>query len=369
VAAAVVMAAPLEAGATAAPLADGAGTDTQADATLYCTPDGGPLGAFTDSEHTVLLGDQPLPAGVRRSRETVDGVSTPVMQAGPPGSDEAVVFIHGVPGSSRDFDGLVGAVGQFARAVAFDMPGFGHADKGFGGSYTQASAVRFVNDMLDHLGIRRVHLALHDFGGIWALDWAAAHTDRLAGVVLIDTGVLTGYRGNPPSTIWNTPVAGELEMAGTTRQSFNAANQFSNPRPFPSGFLDRMYDDYDRGTRCAILGYVRSFSASAEAKWEAQQATFSKLRLPALVIWGDKDPYIPPSQAENQKNAFPAAEVHVIPNAGHWPFVDEPELTRSLVVSFLRRTTARRPAARAVRHLTRRRGHHGHRTRSRRAAR
>ena len=170
--------------------------------------------------------------------------------------------------------------------------------------------------------------------------------------------------------IWNTPVAGELEMAGTTRQSFNAANQFSNPRPFPPGFLDRMYDDYDRGTRCAILGYDRSFSASSpEANWEGQQATFSKLRLPALVIWGDKDPYVPPSQAENQKKAFPTAEVHVIPNTGHWPFIDEPDLTRSLVVPFLRRTvspTARRPAAR---HLTRRRGHHGHRSRSRRAAR
>ena len=242
----------LGAGATAAPLGASAGADS-GDATLYCTPGGGPLGAVTDAEHTVLLGDQPLPPGVRRSRETVDGVSTPVMQAGPASSDEAVVFVHGVPGSSRDFDGMVGAIGQFARVVAFDMPGFGHADKGFDGSYTQASAARFVGDMLDHLGIRRVHFVLHDFGGIWALDWAAAHTDRLASVVLIDTGVLTGYRGNPPALIWNTPVAGELEMAGTTRQSFNAANQFSNPRPFPPGFLDRMYDDFDRGTRRAVL--------------------------------------------------------------------------------------------------------------------
>ena len=98
----------LGAGATAAPLGASAGADS-GDATLYCTPGGGPLGAVTDAEHTVLLGDQPLPPGVRRSRETVDGVSTPVMQAGPASSDEAVVFVHGVPGSSRDFDAMVGA--------------------------------------------------------------------------------------------------------------------------------------------------------------------------------------------------------------------------------------------------------------------
>ena len=303
----------------------------------YCTPGGGPLGPVTDREHSVLLGSQPLPPGVRGSRETVDGISTPVMQAGPLLAREAIVFIHGNPGSSRDFDRLVAAVGPYARTVAFDMPGFGHADKSFGGTYTTASAIRFVNDMLVHLGITRVNFVLHDFGGLWALEWARAHPSALASVVLIDTGVLTGYLGHPQAGIWNVPVAGEAYMATATRQTFKESIQAENPRAMPSSFLDRMYDDFDRRTRCAVLSYYRDYGLSGQQRWPAETATFRKLKLPALVIWGDRDPYIPSSQAENQKNAFPAAEVHVLPNTGHWPFVDEPSVTQSLVVSFLRR--------------------------------
>lgn len=316
----------------------------------YCTPAGGALGPSTDAEHTVLLGDPPLPRGVRQTRLTVDGVSTPVTQAGPAHTSEAIVFVHGNPGSSRDFDGLVAAVAPFARAVAFDMPGFGHADKRFDGDYTTAGAVRFIGDMLGRLGIARVHLVLHDFGGLWALEWARAHPSRLASVTLFDTGVLTGYLGHPLAIVWNVPVAGELQMATTTRQSFDESIQSQNPRPLPQSFVDRMYDNYDRGTRCADLGYYRDWGTSGNSRWPAEAAVFSKLRLPALVIWGQQDPYIPSSQAENQRNAFPAAQVHVIPNAGHWPFVDEPSLTRSLVVSFLRRVVKAPARHRHVRH-------------------
>jgi pimeloyl-ACP methyl ester carboxylesterase len=322
-------------------VAGSAQADSSQAALQYCTPDGGPLGMLSDREHTVLVGDQPLPSGVRRTRETVDGVSTPVMQAGPADTTEAVVFIHGNPGSSRDFDRLVAAVGGFTRVVAFDMPGFGHADKPFDGTYTTESAVRFINDMLTHLAITRVNLALHDFGGLWALDWASTHTDRLASVVLMDTGVLTGYHGHPHAALWDTPVAGELDMAAATRQTFKSQLQAQNPRPFPPTFLDRMYDDFDRATRCADLQYYRDWGIDNEARWQAQAALFRTLRIPALVIWGANDPYIPSSQAENQKNAFPAAEVHVLPNTGHWPFVDEPALTGSLVTHFLRRVTGR----------------------------
>ncbi|HEX8856849.1 MAG TPA: alpha/beta hydrolase [Thermoleophilaceae bacterium] len=320
----------------------GAGADDPS-SLQYCTPAGGPLGAITDAEHTVVLGDQPLPRGVTRTRETVDGVSTPVMQAGPADAHGAVVFVHGNPGSSRDFDQLVGATGKFTRVVAFDMPGFGHADKGFDGTYTTQSTVQFIGDMVAHLGITRVHLALHDFGGIWALEWARANPGSLGSVVLMDTGVLTGYLGHPFAYIWNVPAIGEENMATTTRQTFESTLNAQNPRPLPQAFLDRMYDDYDRQTRCAVLSYYRDLGNSGESRWEAQTAVFSKLDLPALVIWGADDPYIPSSQAENQKNAFPQAEIHVLPDTGHWPFVDEPGTTRNLVTSFLRRVVARRP--------------------------
>jgi pimeloyl-ACP methyl ester carboxylesterase len=322
--------------------------DGQPAALDYCTPGGGPIGAFTDAEHNVLLPEAPLPPGVRRTREIVDGISTPVLQAGPADASEAVVFLHGNPGSSRDFDQLIAAVGPFARAVAWDTPGFGHAGKPWDGPYTTAAAARFINDMLDHLGISRVHFVLHDFGGLWALVWAAEHTNRLASVTLIASGVLTTYVPHAFAVIWGTPVLGEADIGTSTRHGFDATFQLVNPRPLPEPFINRMYDDFDRGTRCAVLSYYRDYGGdtggAAEPRWEAQQAIFSKLRLPALVIWGAEDPYIPASQADNQKKSFPAAEVHVLANSGHFPFADEAAVTRSLTVSFLRRVVTSQSA-------------------------
>ena len=66
---------------------------------------------------------------MEESSVRVDGVRSPLLQAGQPDDDEAVVFVHGNPGSIADWTRLVAGVGEFGRALAMDMPGFGAADK------------------------------------------------------------------------------------------------------------------------------------------------------------------------------------------------------------------------------------------------
>jgi len=319
-------------------VAPGWAVDPVHDSLIYCNGslDGGASGAFTDREHTINVGDPPLPSGVRRKLMTIDGVSTPVMQSGPRRAREAVVFVHGNPGSSRDFDTLVAQTGRFARAVAFDVPGFGHANDRPGGPYTTRGAARFIEDLTRRLGIRRVHLVLHDFGGPWGLEWGVEHGDRLASVVLIDTGVFIGYYGHPAALVWHTPLAGEVQVATTTRQTFTGYLQANNPRPLPGRFVDRMYDDFDRGTRCAMLHYYRDIS-NPDQMGRRQAAALRRRVRPALVVWGARDPYVPASLAQTQKQAFPAAQIHGLQGDGHWPFVDEPRRVSRLVIPFLRR--------------------------------
>ena len=59
----------------------------------------------------------------------VRGVRSPVLTAGPPDGAEAVVFVHGNPGPADDWRDLLSRVGELGRAIAPDMPGYGHADK------------------------------------------------------------------------------------------------------------------------------------------------------------------------------------------------------------------------------------------------
>jgi pimeloyl-ACP methyl ester carboxylesterase len=271
---------------------------------------------------------------IRETEVVIGGVRAPVTQAGPAASEEAVVFVHGNPGSSRDWDDLLARTGAFARALALDMPGFGRADKPDGFEYTVQGYARFLGGALDALGVRRAHVVLHDFGGPWGLAWAAAHPDAVASVVLINTGVLIGYRWHYLARIWRTPVLGEVFQATTTMPGFRLLLRHGNPRGLPRGFVERMYRDFDRGTKRAVL---RLYRATPSGALETPLPTMRQLDPPALVVWGRHDPYLHVKHAERQRQAFPSAEVAVLDGSGHWPFADNPEGVAALVVPFLRR--------------------------------
>jgi pimeloyl-ACP methyl ester carboxylesterase len=274
---------------------------------------------------------------VRRARIEVEGVQDRLIAAGPEDSIEAVVFVHGNPGSADDWEALAAACGERGlRAVAIDMPDFGQTAAPAGFDHTVASYATFLDRALQKLGVERAHLVLHDFGGPFGLVWAAAHIDRLASVTLIDTGILPGYKWHRMAKIWRTPVVGELSQALSFRSGMKKALAAAEPKGLPEEFMDRMYDQYDRRTRKAVLKLYRSTDDPGAAATELS-AWMAQKDVPALVIWGERDSYLPSSYAERQREAFPSAEIHVLPDSGHWPFADAPETVERLLVDFLAR--------------------------------
>lgn len=143
-------------------------------------------------------------AAMQRTTDSYAGIRSPVLRAGKAQSAEAVVFVHGNPGSSSDWAELVEAVAPFSRALAPDMPGYGQADKPADFDYTVAGYARHLGTMLDAEGVKRTHLVLHDFGGPWGLAWAADQPERVASVTLINIGVMPGYRWHCLARIWRT---------------------------------------------------------------------------------------------------------------------------------------------------------------------
>ena len=274
-------------------------------------------------------------AAVRRSELRVGDVRTPLRAAGPSDAREAVVFLHGNPGSGADWEPLLAAVGEHRRAVAWDAPGFGAAAAPEFPQTVEAHAA-FVGRALDALGIERAHVVAHDFGGPWGLEWAASDPDRFASAVLIGTGALPGYRWHALARLWRTPVAGELFMATTTRVGFRLLLRRGNRRALPRPFVDRMYDDFDGATRAAVLRLYRSVEHVAAAG-ERRARALRALDRPALVLWGRHDPYLPVAHAERQRAAFPRADVRVLEHSGHWPFVDDPVTVAGALRAFLDR--------------------------------
>jgi pimeloyl-ACP methyl ester carboxylesterase len=277
-------------------------------------------------------------ANVRRRRLEVAGTSTRLVEAGPAEASTAVVFVHGNPGSCDDWEPLAGAVGASGlRAVAFDLPDFGETVAPDGFEHTPFGYAEFLAEALGELGVERVQLVLHDFGGPIGLIWAMAHPDALAGIVLIDTGVLPGYSWHSLARIWRTPVLGELFQAITNRSGYRFALNRNEPRGLPREFVETMYDHYDRRTRRAVLKLYRA-TPDPGGMSENLIGLLAPRDVPALVVWGEHDAYLPASYAHKQELAFPSADVHVLPASGHWPFADAPETVERLLVEFLSRS-------------------------------
>jgi pimeloyl-ACP methyl ester carboxylesterase len=266
---------------------------------------------------------------LRRGNALVGGVQTVFLQAGPTDSEEAVAFIHGNPGFSRDWEDLLERVGAFCRCVAPDMPGFGDSEKPESFNYSMDLGALFAK-----LGVRKAHLVLHDFGGPWGLAWALANSRALASLTLINTGVLPNYSWHYLARIWRAPFLGEMFMAGARRPGFHLLLKHGNPRGLPRPFVDAMFDHFDSGTKRAVLRLYRATDNPGEMAENFRDA-FRSWTCPTLVIWGAADPYIPARYAERQRDFFPNAQIHLLRESGHWPYADDPERVAGIAVPFL----------------------------------
>ena len=274
-------------------------------------------------------------ADVQRTDHVIDGLRCVVRSCGPQSGREAAVFLHGNPGSSEDWIDLLERAGEFGRAVAPDMPGFGKSERPRHFDYSIDGYAVYLESILRTLGIERAHLVLHDFGGAWGLRWAADHAARVASLTLFNIGLMPDFRWHLVGRMWRTPILGELLQATTSRMSFKWALNAANPKRFPEAFLDRMYDDTDAGLKRAQLALYRA-TTDFKALSALAAARLTPLGLPALVIWGEGDSYASSEFAAQQSQYF-RTEIHTLPGAGHWVMVDEPERAAQWVIPFLQK--------------------------------
>ena len=266
-------------------------------------------------------------------RLTVEGLRTSVLIGGDGTPGEAVVFVHGNPDAGADWMPLMSRVAEFATVVAPDLPGFGSADERADGDYSIYGYARFLDGVIRQLGIARVHLVAHDFGGPFAAAWAADHPDAVASVTFVNTGVLVGYRWHRMARIWQTPVLGELSMRALRPglvATLLARENPGLPRPWAEIIVGHLMPPK---TRRAVLRLYRSVRPG---DMELLAARLREHDHDALVVFGDADAYIPVEQAHRQVQAFPRAEIRILPGVGHWCWLENTALVAGHVVPFLR---------------------------------
>jgi pimeloyl-ACP methyl ester carboxylesterase len=265
------------------------------------------------SDRTATIGTMPV---FWREAPAPDGVPPPL-------------YVHGVPTNSDDWLPFLARTGGLAP----DLPGFGRSGKAGNLDCTIDGYADFIERYLDLVSVERVSLLVHDWGAV-ALAFAQRHPERVARLVIVNAvPLLPGYRWHRTARIWRTPLLGELAMGATTRALMRHSTREARPsrEPLPDAWLDTVFAHFDQGTQRAILRLYRSSPPDVLA---AAGARLSTLSMPALVLWGVADPYIPARFARAYAQALPHAELVELTDAGHWPWFDRPD-TIDRVAGFL----------------------------------
>lgn len=239
------------------------------------------------------------------------------------------LYLHGVPNNSDEWLGFLARSGGLAP----DLPGFGRTGKPGSLSFTIEEYADFLEAFLDQRGVERVSLIVHDWGAV-GLAFAQRHPERIERLVVINAvPFLSGYRWHRTARIWRTPVLGELSMGSLTPRTLRLLSREGNvtPGPMPLQWQESVLEHFDQGTQRAILRLYRSSPPDVLA---AAGARLGDLGIPALVVWGTRDPYIPARFAKAYAEALGGAELLELADAGHWPWLDRPDVV-DRVIEFL----------------------------------
>jgi pimeloyl-ACP methyl ester carboxylesterase len=273
-------------------------------------------------DHTIEVAG----ASVFYRRAAAAGVGAGATTGAGPGADAEILYLHSVPTSCDDWSELLALTG----GVAPDLLGFGRSDKPGSLPYTLASYVTFVEDFLDALELPAVTLVGHGWGAAIGLLFAERHPDRVERLAIIDAvPLLPGFTW-PPVLRWlRRPLLGEFLIGSVNRWMLTRLLRHGSTSPdaWPAARIDSVWEHFDQGTQRAILRLQRS----VDEPWLAAAGEgLPRLEQPALVVWGEQDPWLDPSFADAYGRRLANATVERIPGAGHWPWLDQPELTARL---------------------------------------
>lgn len=256
----------------------------------------------------------------------VDGLAIAWRQGGG-GAAPPVLYLHGVPNSSVMWKPFLDRTG----GIALDLPGFGLSAKPAHFPYSIAGYERFLDAFVGHLGLERLTLVVHDWGSV-GLALAQRRPELIERLVIIScVPLLPGYRWHRFARAWRRPLVGELLMGFTFKRGLRLASRGGGSPPLPDAFLDDVWKHFDHGTQRAIL---RLYRASPPDVLAAAGRRLGDIASPALVLWPTADPYLGPEFGRAYAGALGDAELEMVEDAGHWPWLDRPELV-TRVADFL----------------------------------
>jgi len=275
-------------------------------------------------------GDLPEPAEPADSADSIEAAEPEHLWiAGPAGnlfvrdSGDAgcgrlpVLFVHGLAGNGGQWALQLDHLRRGRRALAFDLRGHGDSDPAEDGAYDVAALAADVVAVADHFALRRFVLAGHSLGAAVGIAYAAAHPQRVAGLLLVD------------------PNGDQTRIPREQIEPFLAALR-AEPLAELEAYFRQLVVGGDRDAARWVIEDLRSTHEDAVAPIVAAALDFSPL--PALARY--PGPKLAVISAANDlpyslHKLLPELPVQLVRGTGHWLMMDRPEIFNSILEAFL----------------------------------
>jgi pimeloyl-ACP methyl ester carboxylesterase len=244
------------------------------------------------------------------------------------------VLLHGLAASWHWWLETLPALARTGRAIAIDLPGFGHSQPSAGG-VSAASATAAIAELCDALEIRRPIVFGHSMGTLLALRLAAQRPAETRGVVLIGGPILSVLRlfRSPLATIAREPrvanflleaLTAGLPLPGWARRQIAtrpglrqmALGPYArHPKRLPPDLVWELLGGI--GARGVLPALAGGFAFDVDSDLRA-------IKCPVLVVHGADDNLVPARDVNALRTWVPDAEILSLPDTGHWPMLERP---------------------------------------------
>lgn len=260
------------------------------------------------------------------------------------GAGSPLLLVHGALGDGFAWVPILPSLARMHRILVVDLPGHGLADPF---DYSRVDllvlARTFLRDILHSLELQAVDIVANSVGGLWSVAFAIEAPDRVARLLLVGAPAGIKRPGMPPQLrLLCLPLIGQLLarrlMSKPTRDSnrkFWGQVLVVHPERIEDALLDadvasqrRNLDSYLSVVRClGDAGGLRRAVLLGE-RWQ-------ELKVPTVFLWGERDTFLPPAAGDAIAAQNSNRHVIRIPDAGHLPWIDNPERIVGEIEGFL----------------------------------
>jgi haloalkane dehalogenase len=259
-----------------------------------------------------------------------------------PRADEAVLLVHGNPTWSFYYRNLIQqltAAGM--RCVAPDHIGMGLSDKPQDYPYCLATHIANLERLVASLGLRRVHLVVHDWGGAIGFGWAVRHPEMVGRIMILNTAAFPSQRMPLRIALCRDPMVGEAIVRGLNGFAGPATWMAVKRKPLSADVKRGYLFPYDSwANRIAVARFVADIPMGAghptmQALKQVEAGLAQFRTRPINILWGGQDFCFNDSFFKRWREIYPEANARNLPDAGHYVLEDATPEEMAGVAGFL----------------------------------